>query len=92
MQETRVRSLGWVGPLEKEMAIFSAILVWEVPWTEEPGGSQSMKSQRAEHNLATKQQQQQLMKHHSSFFYQPLATTGLLSEDSLDLPFLGIFV
>ena len=51
--QTQVRSLGQEGPLEKEMAIFSGILVWEVPWTEEPGGSQSMKSQRAEHNLAT---------------------------------------
>ena len=92
MQETQVRSLAWEGPLEKEMAIFSSILVWEIPWTEEPGGSQPMKSRRAEHDLATKQQQQQLGKHHSSFFHQPLATTGLLSEDSLDLPFLGVFM
>ena len=37
-QETRVRSLGQEDPLEKEMAAHSNILVWEIPWTEEPGG------------------------------------------------------
>ena len=36
--ETRVRSLGWDEPLEKEMATHSSILAWEIPWTEEPGG------------------------------------------------------
>ena len=35
MQETRVRSLGWVDPLEKEMAIHSSILAWRIPWTED---------------------------------------------------------
>ena len=38
MQETQVRSLGQEDPLEKEMAIHSSILAWEIPWTEEPGG------------------------------------------------------
>ena len=38
MQETRVRSLGWEDSLVKEMAIYSSILAWETPWTEEPGG------------------------------------------------------
>ena len=42
MQETQVRFLGWEDPLEKEMAIHSSILTWEIPWTEEPGGLQSM--------------------------------------------------
>ena len=42
VQETRVRSLGWENPLEKEMATCSSILAWEIPWTEEPGGLQSM--------------------------------------------------
>ena len=42
MQETWVRSLGWEDPLEKEMAIHSSILAWKIPWTEEPGGLQSM--------------------------------------------------
>ena len=37
MQETRVRSLGWEGPLEKGMASHSRILAWRIPWTEEPG-------------------------------------------------------
>ena len=38
MQETRVQSLGWEDPLEKEMATHSSILAWRIPWTEEPGG------------------------------------------------------
>ena len=45
MQETQVRSLGWEDPLEKGMAIHSSILAWEIPWTEEPGGLQSMELQ-----------------------------------------------
>ena len=50
VQETRVRSLGWENPLEKEMATCSSILAWEIPWTEEPGGLQSMGSQRVRHD------------------------------------------
>ena len=46
MQETQVSSLGWGDPLEKEMATHSIILAWRIPWTEEPGGPQSMGSQR----------------------------------------------
>ena len=46
MQETWVRSLGWEDPLEKEMATHSSILAWRIPWTEEPGGLQSMGLQR----------------------------------------------
>ena len=42
MQETPVRSLGWEDPLEKEMATHSRTLVWNIPWTEEPGRLQSM--------------------------------------------------
>ena len=41
-QETPVRSLGWEDPLEKGMATHSSILAWRIPWTEEPGGLQSM--------------------------------------------------
>ena len=41
-QETRVRSLGWEDPLEKEMATHSGILAWRIPWTEETDGLQSM--------------------------------------------------
>ena len=43
MQETWVKSLGWEDALEKEMATHSSILAWEIPWTEEPGGLQSIK-------------------------------------------------
>ena len=50
VQKTRVRSLGWEDPLEKEMATHSSILAWKISWTEEPGGSQSMGSQRVGHN------------------------------------------
>ena len=46
MRETRVRSLVWEDPLEKELATHSSILVWRIPWTEEPGRLQSMGSQR----------------------------------------------
>ena len=46
MQETWVRSLSWEDPLEGEMATHSNILVWEILWTEEPGGLQYMGSQR----------------------------------------------
>ena len=50
MWETRVRSLGWEDPLEKEMATHSSIHAWKIPWTEEPGGLQSMGSQRVGHD------------------------------------------
>ena len=46
MQETRVQSLGQEDPLEKEMATHSSTLAWRIPWREEPGGLQSMGSQR----------------------------------------------
>ena len=50
MQETRVQSLGWENPLEREMATHSSILAWKIPWTEEPGGLQSMGSKRVGHD------------------------------------------
>ena len=46
MQEVRVQSVGREDPLEEEMATHSSILAWRIPWTEEPGGLQSMGSQR----------------------------------------------
>ena len=52
--QMRVQSLGWEDPLAKEMATQSSILAWEIPWTEEPGGLQSMGSQRVRHDLETK--------------------------------------
>ena len=48
MQETWVQSLGQADPLEKEMATHSNILAWEIPWTEEPGGLQSIGSQKSQ--------------------------------------------
>ena len=53
MQETWVQSLGREDPLEREMTTHSSILAWEIPWIEEPGGLQSMWSQRVRHNLVT---------------------------------------
>ena len=50
MWETRVQSLGQEDPLEKEMATHSSTLAWKIPWMEEPGGLQSMGSQRVGHN------------------------------------------
>ena len=50
MQETQVQSLTWKDPLEKGMATHSSVLAWRIPWTEEPGGLQSMGSQRVGHD------------------------------------------
>ena len=50
VQETWVLSLGWEDPLQKEMVTHSSILAWKISWTEEPGGLQSMGSQRIGHN------------------------------------------
>ena len=49
IRQTRVRSLGWEDPLEKEKATHCTILAWRIPQTEEPGGLQSMGSQRVGH-------------------------------------------
>ena len=53
MWETWVRSLGREDPLEKEMATYSSLLAWRIPWTEEPGGLQSTGSQRVRHDWVT---------------------------------------
>ena len=50
IQETQVQSLGWEDPLEKGMATHSRVLVWRIPWTEEPGGLQSMGSQTVKYD------------------------------------------
>ena len=50
MQETWVQSLGWEDPLEEGMATHSSILAWRIPWTEDPGGIQSMGSQSIGHD------------------------------------------
>ena len=53
MWDTRVWSLGWEDPLEKEMATHSSILAWKIPWIEEPGGLQSIGLQRVGHDWGT---------------------------------------
>ena len=50
MRETWVQSLDWEDPLEDSMATHSSILAWRIPWTEEPGGLQTMGSQRVGHD------------------------------------------
>ena len=54
MQETQVQSLGREDRLEKEMATHSSVLTWRIPRAEDPGGPQSMGSQRVGHDLVTK--------------------------------------
>ena len=56
MQETQVQSLGQEDLLVTEMAMHSSIVAWKIPWTEKPGGLQSLVSQKS-HDLMTKQQQ-----------------------------------
>ena len=51
-QETRVQSLNWEDPLEKEIAAHSSILAWRIPWTEEPGGLQSVGLHRVRYSWA----------------------------------------
>ena len=53
MQETQVCYLDWEDPLKKEIATHYSILAWRTPWTEEPGGLQSTRSQRVTHDWAT---------------------------------------
>ena len=56
MWEMWAQSLGWEDPMEKEMTAHSIFLTGEISWTEEPGGIQSMGSQRVRYNSATKQE------------------------------------
>ena len=50
MRETWVQSLSWEDPLEKGTATHASILAWRIPWTEEPGGLQSIRSRRVGHD------------------------------------------
>ena len=72
VQETWVWSLGWEDPLEKEMATHSSILAWKIPRTEEPGGLQSMGSQRVRRDWVTNTKKRSLFTTGSiscNFFY-----------------------
>ena len=53
MQEMQVQSLGWEDPLEEEIATHPTILIWGIPWSEDPGRLQSMDRKRIRYNLAT---------------------------------------
>ena len=53
MQEAWVQSLGWEDPMEKGLATHSSILAWSISWTEEPGGLQSVGSQKSRTNTST---------------------------------------
>ena len=59
MQEMQIWSLGQENPLEKEMTTHFSVLTWEIPWSEEPGGLQSMGLQRVGHDWMTIQQEQE---------------------------------
>ena len=71
MQETRVRSLGWEDPLEKETATHSSILAWRIPWTEELGRLQSTRSQRVGHDWVTSLSSSRLTYPVSSLTFKP---------------------
>ena len=65
-QKTHIQSLGWDDPLEKEMATNCSILAWNIPWTEELGGLQSMGLPRVGQDLATNQS--------TNFIYEHIPT------------------
>ena len=71
MQETWVWSLGQEAPLEKGMATHSSILAWKIPWTEEPGGLQSMGSQELDTTewLTPTQSREEVLQHQNSVGY-----------------------
>ena len=71
MQEMGLQSLGWEDPLEKEMATHFSILAWEIPWTEEPGGQQSMGSQRVDTTWQLKSNNKQYVRQFLLCFSSP---------------------
>ena len=66
MQETQVWFLDQEDSLEKEMATYSSILAWEIPWTEESGGLQSRGSQRVRHDWVTEHEHKCVFNHKST--------------------------
>ena len=77
MQETWVQFLGQEDPLEQEMSTHSSTLDWEVPWTEKPGGLQSMASQRVGHDGAN----EDVSTHNTKIIHQHVQSIILLQED-----------
>ena len=80
-QEMRVRSLGWEYPLEKEMAIHSSLLAWEISWRKKPGELQSMILQKVGLNLGSKPPPP------SFIFYIWLMVSKLVHSAYIHLPF-----
>ena len=72
LQEMPVQSLGQEDSLEEEMAMHSSILAWEIPWTEKPGGLQSMGSQRVRHDLVTNPEKLIFKSFYFNFLFQKL--------------------
>ena len=87
MQETPVQSLGWEDPLEKGIAIHFNILVWRIPWTEEPGEIQSMGSQRVRHSWATNTYIKNIKRLHSQDYVRLLK---VFHQQNRNIP-LGCF-
>ena len=87
-QETGVQSLGREDALEKEMTTYSSILAWEISWTEEPGGLQSVRSERVGHDLVTNQQLPSLISH-SPVVFSILTLPFHFSNTLSSLPSLG---
>ena len=85
VQETQVQSLGQEDPLEKDMATHSRILAWEIPWTEGPGGLQSMGSQRVRHNRSNFACKYVLMVHLSRVHPAKVNTRGSSGEEGMTL-------
>ena len=81
MCETWVQSLGWEDPLEKGRATNSGILDWRIPWKEEPGTLQSMRSQRVRHNWRTNDTHWEKKGGWSRTWESDLHETVLLSQD-----------
>ena len=89
MQKTQPQSLGWEDPLQKGMATHSSILAWKIPWTGEPCGLQSMRSQRVEPKWAHTQTSPSLwaapgLWHHHT--HRPVSI-GILKGNLLSLSF-----
>ena len=71
MQETQIWSLGEEDTLEEGMATLSSILTWRIPWTEEPGGLQSTRLQKVEHDWVTKNKDILWLRNYNDLYISP---------------------
>ena len=81
-QKTWVRLLGWNDPLKKEVATHSSILAWKTPLTEEPGGLQSLESQRMRHGLSDSHTHRKIVR---CFRQRGSSTKTQMQEMTLDI-------